>query len=590
MGAIGEILLIDPQAINIYKFEKEYNIELKRVLKEHQHDFRFNKYVSSENINIVELSPKVTKLRIRQGSDMKFIEVRTLEVKCKRKTSRVIVPLITEAKLNSEIFGVFLQAEHKKENTETYNSYVVHHSNLMNNTARMILNDIPPSLMQAEIPTNNGTTTLINTLYDIEDTDGNQVFKSIVNLAPNDSSWILNTTVDQNMYASRCLKAILDKFVNTDTYKNVNGPDHRAEEHLYVPRQIQRVNEVPNLPPVIGVTTQVISQRTSNRRYVAPSIPSSINRLQGTTWSSVVSGVSPTGSTVSIRSDISLLQEQNELLMKKVEEVTKQNIEVQAIINKQHLEMVEQEQRYREAEEKRKVEQDQRERDRQQNDQEREKRFQEQIDRMMTINDQLTDQNRSLSEQLNRSVSAVQQNTDLVNLTISRLEQSRLESQERDQNTRNEMKVWVSHINARVYSGGNTRGEKRTSENLQEDNNICNDGTGDTNMGMETPLPNDTFTPRVHPPNTPAATSVQSPMDYTPPVGTVVNPSSLVNASQQSSLSVTASMANMNTRTPVRNNSLLNQSLEELDFDDCDEDNEPPSYPADPPDLAGKRL
>lgn len=582
VGAIGEILLIDPQAINIYEFEKEYNAALHKCLKEHQQDFRFNRYISNEKINIVELSSKITKLKIKEGNDMKIVEVHTIDVKCKRKTSRVVVSLITEAKLNSDIFGVFLQAEHKQKNSEIYNSYIVHHNNLLSKSARLILNDISPSLMQAEIPTKEGSTTLIGTLYDFEDNEGNQVFKSIVNLAPNESSWILNTTVDMYAYASKYLKVIMEKFVTTDAYKNINGSDHSADEHLFVPKQIYKVVEVPNLPAVVGVTTQVLSQRSSGRRFVAPSIPSLVNQHPGTSWSSIVSGVSPTGSTVSIKSDISLLQEQNDLLMRKVEEVTKQNIEIQESIRKQQQEIIEQEKRHAEENEKRRAEQEKREQERIRQDQEKDKRFQEQIDRRMLLNERLTDQNNALSEKLNISVSAVQQNTDLVNLTISRMEQARLENLERDQNTRNEMREWVSQVNNRAYRG-QTRGEKRPNNSEQDDND------GDTEMGGDTPQPSGTYVPNLQPPPTPFnMNELRSPMDYTPQTSTETT---TVIATQQSSLLAASSLeSTLHSRTPVRTNSLLNHSLDELDYDDCIPDNEPPLYPADPPDLAGKRL
>lgn len=576
-GVIGEIYLIDPQSINLTEFEKEYNRKLYEFLKSKQEDHRFKRYNINDKVNIVEFGMKHTKLKMKQKDIIKVVDLRTIEVKCKRRTSRVVNAMITEANLNSDHFGVYLQSEHKRKNTEVFNKFAIFHNEITSKSARIILNEISPQLMSTQI-TDEKESSLMDTLFALETLEGDEVFSSIVNLSPNVNSWILNTTEENKLIASDLLRQIMKKFVTTELYTSTLGQNHTAEEHIYVPRSINSTSNLPMVPEQEDTSVQVISQRSSGRRVVASAVPSVVsNRISGNaTWSSIVSGGSPTGSTASVRSDISIIQEQNDLLNKKVEEMTQQYNQLRELIQTQQNQLKEQEQRHMEQNEKRKEEQEKRENERKLYDEEKDRKHAAQIQEMMDLNRRLADQNSSISEQLNMCIISSKTNSELVELAVNQMKQSQIEQKETGERTRRELTEFVSQM-ASVQRA--PRGEKRTSESL-EDNNKDTDST----MNLDTPQPSDTFQPRYTENSTPHHNL--TPMEYTPKptIGPTIQLSSLAMATNNSSLA-----HRQETSTPLRANSLINQEDEDNDFPDYDECIHD-DHPADPPDLAGQRL
>jgi hypothetical protein len=305
-------------------------------------------------------------------------------------------------------------------------------------------------------------------------------------------------------------------------------------------------------------------------------------------WSSIVSGNSPTGS-ISVRSDISLIQAQNELLTQKVQEMAKQYEDMKLMMEEQQHLMREQEAKLIAENEKRRLEYEQREKELVHQSEERD----QQLKKMMELNQRLMDNQEILSEQIKLSVSSSENNSSLLQMAVKKLEQTRAEQHESESRQRQEMRDWISDINLQIR-GKETRGYKRQNEEFHnkddEDYNTADDVIMDTQNANISNI----FTPNLHSTigNTNDAEN-KTPMDITPQI-------------QLESLRPRSSLQLANTRlseaqTPLRGNSMLinefdNDELENIDAEDSfisidnDKNENTLHNPAGPPDHAGQRL
>ena len=585
-GTIGDIYLIDPQTVNLRLFEKEYNKALKLFLATKQEDFRFKKISHSEKTNIVECSMKNTRLKLKHGESAQIINLQTIEIKCKRRTGREVNQLITAADLDSCKFGVYLSSNHKYQNTVEFSGFAAHHHEIVGRSARVMLYEIDPILMHSQI-TETSEITLLSTLSNIKNPEGKPLFNSIINLFPNETSWLLNTDVDNKEEAHRKTIEVLEEFTKTEVYQKVHGEGHSAAEHVYAPRTTNQPIQANTANDNPGFSTQIVPQRKTNRgRFVTSTIPSTVTK--GRAWSGVVTG-SPSGSVESVRSDISIIQEQNEILTKKLEQMNNNYTELYQMIKTQQGQMEEQEKRHQEENERRRIEQEQRDKERDHRDQEIGQRM---LD-VLQMNEKLVRTNQSATEQVGLALSSAKQNCDVIHFMKTAEEQNELKRRERDLQNQNQFRAEMTEFArqiSRQINQSESRGEKRQIGDLGDESNdtIMTEGTTQASTFFQPIL--------LNAPPTPHTSTLQpkhtTPMDVSPnPVTTnQTEPkrSSLLNAAiRENSVHNDDRMNENEPKTPLRANSFL---PDEDDFPDYDEMIQHEEHPADPPDLAGKRL